>query len=244
MADDYDDLLYGDGSEKPVHLSAELDLDPKAPDPEPEPDGPSVQIQFSGFNWWVTDKEIEQRLSASGEGLFQVSQLNLLQDDASGKFRGIADALLRTDESDSQVLTLVAKAFPPEFGQDGKIATRLMTRRARAVKAPPPTAKPVKPAPMLYEDPANPIPRYLLADAGRGGDRPKKSDDGKRTRKEKGKHDRKDRDKRRRDRDRDRSDSYEYYDDDYDYDRKRKEDRDDRGKRRRDDDGHRDKHRR
>jgi hypothetical protein len=249
--DPLESLIYGDSQEKAAPIiPSSAEPEPKPPDAGPEVDAPSVQIQLSGFDWWITDKEIEQQLSSVGEGVFQIANLNLLHDEGNGRFRGTVEALLRTDEPENQILSIVSRAFPANPADpNSKIVVRLMPKPV--VKAAKPVvvqaAKPVKPAPMLYEEPGIPIPRYLLREDAKN-DRGKKNDDLKRHHKDRDREDRHHRhrlrDKHRRREDRDWSDSYSDYDYDYDYDRKgRKDDRDDRNKRRRDEDGHRAKRR-
>jgi hypothetical protein len=243
--DRYDDLLFGRIPETPAAvIIADPDPGSKPTEPTPEVSVPTLHIQLSGFDWWVTDKDIEQCLLSVAADLFQLVQLNLLEDESNGRFQGIVDALLRTDAPDNQILGVISRAISEQFMKDersSRVSARVM--RAPTQKppkpqgpAPPPPPK-FKPAPMLYEDTASPIPRYLLAEFSRS-DRPKKSDDPKRRSKDRvreGRHERhRTKDKHGRRDDRGRSDSYsdEYdYDYDYDNDRRRKDDRDDRKRR-------------
>jgi hypothetical protein len=241
-----DSLIYGEDPGRPAQAAVhEVEAD-KPPETEPQFDGPITTITISGLAWWVQDKDIEQQLKTVGEGIFQLLDMELLQEE-SGKFRGIVQCQIRTDEPELRLSAMLQHDLNLETATpETKTTVRVSSNRSAKTKAAAPS-KLFKPAPMLYDDPENPIPRYLLPE--RPIDRPKKPDDSKRGRKERereGRH-RTDRDRERdrdrrhrrdeRDRDRDR-DYYSDYDDDYEYDRRAKDDREDR-KRRRDDDRYR-----
>jgi hypothetical protein len=236
-----DSLIYGEDSGKPVQaVQHEVEAE-KPPEIEPQFDGPITTITIHGLAWWVQDKDVEQQLITLGEGVFQLLDMEFSQED-SGRFRGMVQCQVRTDEAEVRITALLQRDLNLETATpDTKLTVRVSSNRSAKAKAAAPSK--FKPAPMFYDDPQNPIPRYLLPD------RPKKPDDSKRNRKERDRDSRhredrdRDRDRARRhrrderDRDRDR-DYYSDYDDDYDYDRRGKDDREDR-KRRRDDDRYR-----
>jgi len=251
-----DSLIYGDAPAKPSAAAAHDPETEKPVESESQFDGPKTSITIGGLAWWVQDKEIEQELARIGDGLYQILEVNCLQEELSGKFRGTVMADVRTEEPDGRLAALLLKELRLEPATpDTKITVKVMTSKiVKPAKGAAQPAKAFKSAPLLYEDPQNPIPKALLAE--RLTDRPKKSDDAKRSRKDDkrdrdSRHSRDDRDRerererdrrhRREERDRDR-DYYSDYDYDYDYDRRRKDDRDD-SKRRRDDDKYRDKRR-
>jgi hypothetical protein len=243
-----EDDIYGAA---PVPVSPSMtsipDKDPKLPDPVPEDDGRTVDARVTGVSWWITEDEITQALSLIGT----VVRLELIPDLVNGKFTGAFECTLRTDEPDSFVLDGL-KQLKFDESLINCVLTRKTTQKAAAPGVTP-QIKPKKPAPMLYEDASNPIPKALLRDSRDKSEfRSKKPDDFKKPRREDRDRDGKRRDDRDRDRDRDRrhKTSYSDYgyssedDDYYDYDYRRKDDRDGhRGKKRRDANSPRDKRR-
>jgi hypothetical protein len=96
----------------------------------PEVRVPTLQIQLSGFDWWVIDKDIEQCLSSVSSGLFQLDQLTA---------------------PDTQILDVVSRIFSEQFVKDdwsSRISARVMpTRTPKPLKSQGPL--------MLYEDPTS-----------------------------------------------------------------------------------------
>jgi hypothetical protein len=141
----YESLLYGRDLETPAPVTT-MDPDPSSKPTEstPEVPVPTLQIQLSGFDWWVTDKDIEQCLLLVSSGLFQLVQLNLLEEESSGRFRGIVEALLRTEAPDAQIVDVVSRTFSEKFVRDdrpSRISVRAMpslTPKPSKSQGPPP----------------------------------------------------------------------------------------------------------
>ncbi|OHT05711.1 eukaryotic translation initiation factor 3 subunit 10 [Tritrichomonas foetus] len=250
---DDDADIYGDDPTpapvQPIVNEPIIEQPPIIEVPEVKKEIPKIRALVSGLDWWITDETIRQQLSTIGP----VVELELFSVPSNGKFNGVFECWIQTEKSESQVVNLIKQL---QFGQTSDITvTPGSSAKSNLAKIStgndePALKLPGKPAPMLYDDPRNPIPRNLLPFNDVDSDRPKRSDD-KRGSSKKGSD--RDRDKHRDRgwrRDRDRRD----YDYDYDYtyddkDYRRRDDRDDyydRDRRRRDDDRedrHRDKRR-
>jgi hypothetical protein len=234
--EDDDREIYGEDLEPSTrHVHTDVDSEQKVGQSDAQK--PLVTAQVSKLSWWITDEEIQSAVAGVGE----IANLSLLQEEGNGRFNGTFEISIRTDEPESLVVERLKRL---SFGDKEqlkvvipKIAKPVVPQKVNTKAPPVQNSKMPKPAPMLYEDSKNPIPRnLLLSEARRGGD-----SDGDRKKSDRSKNDRKDRDRhrdRRDDRDRDwRHDKWDY---DYDYDY---ESRRDKRSRRDEEDRYRDKRR-
>ena len=225
---DDDDEIYG-GDSTPAPIPAQVIATPQEPEveqpslasPDPKAEIPTVNVSVKGLNWYTTDEKVKRLISSVGE----ISDLNMISNPKNGKFSGEIEIAIKTELPETEVLNQIKQI---NFGnkerteQRIEVEVRIMKNKISSKNNDEKTLKlKTKSAPMLYEDPKNPIPKNLLPYDQKSidNDNAKKSDD-KRSSK---KGDNRDRDGRDRERDRDRD-----YRDSRDKDRHRDRDRDDR----------------
>jgi hypothetical protein len=218
MADFDEDDIYNTVPVNPP-LAPIPEKEPKPSEAEPPLDGRLVDARVTGLDWWVTDETIMNELAEIGT----VVRLDLLQDLVNGKFTGNFECSIIPKEG-----VIVFDALKQLNFEGSSIGCAILPRSMRPQQKGAAPAKPLKPAPMLYDDPNNPIPKEILA---LPKSKQKKPDDYKKSRKDDRDRDTKRRDDHDRDRRHGRKDDYDYdsdygYSDDYDY--RRKDDRDDR----------------
>lgn len=130
---------------------------PEEPVPEPQIDLPIVSIDVTGLNWWITEQEIRDSLSPIG----QVVDLNMEQSPTNGKFVGHFDCGIKTKAHENDVIEQVKEIqFGGNFPHTVALLSEIKTKEIPIHETK--FFEQSKPAPMLYEDPTNPIPKYLL----------------------------------------------------------------------------------
>ena len=180
---------------------------------------PTYKYRLKGLDWWITDQQITESLSAIGH----VKDLYFKQFHTNGQSSGDVDVEIQSELPVEEINDILSNL---KF-EDKNIKFESGSSKSKRNSTPNPPEQKDKPkghAPLLYEDESSPIPselfRFKPEDKVKSDSKSKKDDS-----RDKGRDDRgRDRDRSRRDRDRDDRD---------DRDDRRDRDRDDR------DDGYR-----